>query len=192
MAIPEAMGRNAVLFRILIFAGAVAVALALFVAPTQAGGGDYTFDGGSRKARAQVRAALNASAFDWGAVPVRVTIHIRRGVSPHATPGDIWLDARLLRSGHFAWGIVQHEYAHQVAYFLVGRGERSRLIRRLGGRAWCHERRGLAHDAHACERFAELLAWAYWPSPRNVAERPAGFRIAAARTLVASAAGLPT
>ena len=40
-------------------------------------GGDYILDGSTAKARAEVRRALDASAFDWSAVPARVTIHIR-------------------------------------------------------------------------------------------------------------------
>ena len=39
-----------------------------------AGGGTYVFDGGTPIQRAQVRAALEASAFDWNLVPARVTI----------------------------------------------------------------------------------------------------------------------
>ena len=31
-------------------------------------------------------------------------------------PGQIWLDASLLDSGRFSWGVVQHEYAHQVDF----------------------------------------------------------------------------
>lgn len=138
-----------------------------------AAGGTYVFDGGDRKARAQVRAALDASAFPWDVVPVPVTIHIGRRVRPHATPGDIWLDPRLLAAGRFSWGIVQHEYAHQVAFFLFGKKERARLARFFGARAWCYERAELHHDGQACERFASALAWAYWPSPHNVA-RPHG------------------
>ena len=139
--------------------------------PAAAAGGDYSFVGGDRSARAHVRAALNASTFPWRVVPVPVTIHIARGARPRSAPGDIWLDARLLRSGKFAWGIVQHEYAHQVAFFMFGRTERGRITRLFRARGWCHERRGLAHDDHACERFASALAWAYWPSPDNT-ERP--------------------
>jgi hypothetical protein len=185
------MERNALFFRTLIFAAGVAVALALFVAPACAGGGDSRFDGGGREARAQVRAALNASSFDWDVVPVRVTVHIRRGVSPHATPGEIWLDPRLLAAGRFAWGIVQHEYAHQVAYFLVGKQHRERLIRTLGARAWCHGRIGLAHHDRACELFVETLTWAFWPSRHNIAH-PARHAddAARARRFVARAAGL--
>ena len=154
------------------------LALATFVAltftsPAHAGGGDYVFDGGGRAARAQVRAALDASAFPWGTVPVQVTIHIEPGVRPHSTVGEIWLDPALLRTGRFSWGIVQHEYAHQVAFFLVDRDERRRLTRLLAGRSWCYDAARRHHDEQACERFASALAWTYWPSRFNT-ERPTG------------------
>ena len=142
----------------------------LYATPARADGGDYSFEGGTRAARTAVRAALDASSFDWDVVPLEVTIHIRRGVPPHATPGEIWLDPRLLAAGRFAWGIVQHEYAHQVAFFAIGLAERRSLTRALDARAWCHERAGVPHDAHACEQLAELVAWAYWPSRHNIAQ----------------------
>jgi hypothetical protein len=50
---------------------------ALFVpAKVQAGGGAYVFLGGSEAARAQVRAALEASSFDWGLVRATVMVQI--------------------------------------------------------------------------------------------------------------------
>ena len=150
---------------------ALLAALAL-TGSAQAAGGDYVFDGGTAKEQAQVKAALDASSFDWNVVPVEITIHIERGARPHATPGDIWLDSRLLRSGRFSWGVVQHEYAHQVAFFLVGREQRAMLVQQLGAKDWCYEKAGFHHDEHACERFASMLAWAYWPSRHNT-EKPA-------------------
>jgi hypothetical protein len=163
------MANGGIRFRTCIFTVTALVAVLLYAAPARAAGGDYVFDGGGPNARAEVKAALDASRFPWDVVPVEITIHIRRDIAPHATPGDIWLPRGLLRAGKFAWGIVQHEYAHQVGYFLVGLDERFRLIRRLRGRAWCHERPGIPHHAHACERFAHILTWAYWPSRHNVA-----------------------
>jgi hypothetical protein len=47
----------------------VALAALFVTAKAQAGGGAYVFSGGSEAARAQVRAALEASSFDWGLVP---------------------------------------------------------------------------------------------------------------------------
>ena len=89
--------------------------LALVVAPgALASGGNYTFDGGTRAQQSQVRAALDASSFNWSLVPGTVEIHIGRGEGPHAVAGQIWLDASLLDSGRFSWGVIQHEYAHQI------------------------------------------------------------------------------
>lgn len=80
----------------------------------------YRFDGGTVSQRSQVRAALRASSFDWSVVPAVVTVHIVRGLgNSEAAPGEIWLDADLLDSGTFAWGVVQHEYAHQVDFFVL-------------------------------------------------------------------------
>jgi hypothetical protein len=139
--------------------------------PAGAAGGDYVFDGGGPAARAEVRAALDASAFDWGLVPTQVTIHLVRGVHPHSLPAHIYLDPGLLRAGRFAWAVVQDEYAHQVDFFLFDDALRARLTRLLGGRAWCRSVPGLSHAEYGCERFASTLVWSYWPSARN-AYRP--------------------
>ena len=167
-------------------------ALAL-VADASAGGGNYVFDGGSASARAQVRAALDASSFPWDLVPVEVTIHIEPGRAPAASPGEIWLDRRLLASGQFAWGIVQHEYAHQVAFFSLGRRARAFVTRVLGARGWCYERPGLDHDDHACERFASMLARAYSRVPTSTGHVPAPSRMRPARfrSVVAAVVGAP-
>jgi hypothetical protein len=147
--------------------------LGLATAPARAGAG-YVFEGGSAGERQEARAALGASAFDWSLVPARVTIHIVRGLAgSYSTPGQIWLDADLLDSGRFAWGTVQMEYAHQVHFFLLDDQARVELVRRLGGEAWCYETPTRDPGANACERFAAMLAWSYWPSPDN-AMRPSG------------------
>jgi hypothetical protein len=132
-----------------------------------AGGGAYVFDGGTPRQRSAVHAALEASSFDWGLVPVTITVHIKPGVESEATRGNIWIDTDLLASGRFAWGVVQHEYAHQVDYFLLDDDKRAQLLAALGGSSWCDEGAGLAHAAYGCERWASTLAWAYWPSPDN-------------------------
>src|SRR4051794_17862075 len=138
---------------------------ALVLAPGAfAAGGNYVLDGGTRAQQGQVRAALNASSFNWSVVPGPVTIHIDRGAGQHAAPGQIWLDGSLLDSGRFSWGVVQHEYAHQVDFAVLTDPMRVQLQLLLGGASWW---RG-SHDAMACERFADALAWAYWPSPDNV------------------------
>jgi hypothetical protein len=137
-------------------------------------GGRYTFVGGGAAQRAQVRAALNASAFDWSAVPARVSIHIAPGAHPHAVAGHIWLDPGLLSAGRFSWAVVQHEYAHQVDFFLLDPGGRTLFNALLGGLDWCGAVAGLDHSAYGCERFASTLAWAYWPSPHNVLRPESG------------------
>jgi hypothetical protein len=152
-----------------------AVAVALGTAGAAAAfGGQYAFDGGTAAQRQQVVKALAASSFDWGLVPRQITIHIVRDLpTSEASPGEIWLDASLLDSGQFSWGVVQHEYAHQVDYYLLDGTTRSVLAQRLGGTAWFPGAQALAHDAYGCERFASTLAWSYWQSPAN-AMKPAG------------------
>jgi hypothetical protein len=134
-------------------------------------GGDYAFEGGTHAQRSQVRAALGASTFDWDAVPTRVTIHIRPNVPTQATPGHIWLDARLVSSGRFAWAAIQDEYAHQVDFSRFDGATRERLTGELGARDWCYGVSGLRHGEYGCERFASTLVWAFWPSKDN-AYRP--------------------
>ncbi|MDX6506273.1 MAG: hypothetical protein QOG06_917 [Gaiellaceae bacterium] len=130
-------------------------------------GGSYVSDGGTARERAQVRAALDVSAFDWNAVRATVRIHVRTGAQSRSTPGQIWLDARLLDRGRYSWGFVQHEYAHQVDFHDLSTSQRSVLLGRLGGKEWWWGKVGLAHRDHGCERFASTLAWAYWPSKDN-------------------------
>jgi hypothetical protein len=151
----------------------LALTLAALVLPgtASARGGDYVFDGGTREQRWQVRAALEASSFDWSVVADTVTIHIHSDVPTQATPGHIWLDARLVGSGRFAWAAIQDEYAHQVDFSLFDEATRERLTEELGARDWCYGVAGLEHAAYGCERFASTLVWAYWPS-RDNAYRP--------------------
>jgi hypothetical protein len=156
----------------------VIVAAAFFFAAggnALAAGGNYVFAGGSFGARAQVQAALDRSAFDWDAVPGPVTIRITTCGCAGSRPGEIVLDEGQLTSSPFGsryiWAIVQHEYAHQVDFQVLDQADRDRFSRRFGAGAWCYEVAGLDHDAYGCERFATLVAWAYWRSPANV-QRP--------------------
>ena len=166
----------------------VVLAAALALAPTAlAKGGGYAFDGGTPAEQAQVRAALTASSFDFSVVPSTVTVHIAPGADSRATPGQVWLDADLLDAGSFSWGVVQHEFAHQVDFLVLDAGARATLQATLGGTAWCS---GAAHAELGCERFADLLAWAYWQSPDNVMQpdsaspvTPAAFRALVSRLL---------
>jgi hypothetical protein len=135
--------------------------------PAAGSGGRYVFAGGSPAERLQVRAALDASRFDWDLVPAQITIHIAPGIASSALPGHVFLDADLLDAGTFAWGVVQHEYAHQVDFFLLDDARRARLAAALGGASWWQTQPALPHAQVTCERFASTLAWAYWPSPEN-------------------------
>jgi hypothetical protein len=153
----------------------IATVLALaFVLPAtaQAAGGNYVFQGASATERSTVRAALNASSFDWDVVPKQITVHVGSYGVSHSTPGNIWLDRGLLATGRFGWATVMDEYAHQVDFFVLDQARRAVLQQRLGGSAWCYEVSGLSHSAHGCERFSSMVAWAFWPSKDN-AYRPA-------------------
>jgi hypothetical protein len=144
---------------------------ALALAPSAlAQGGNYVVDGGTRAEQLQVKAALDASSFDFSVVPGTVAIQIERGLAPYSTPGRIVLDAGLLDTGRLSWGVVQHEYAHQVDFSVLDDAGRARLQAALGGSSWCA---GPVHANLTCERFADLVSWAYWSSPDNVL-KPAG------------------
>jgi hypothetical protein len=177
----------------------LAAAIAALALPglAQASGGNYVFDGGTTGQRAQVTAALDASAFDWSLVPRQITIHLRPGAQSEAAPGEIWLDADVFSSGRFAWGIVQHEYAHQVDFFLLDDAKRQQLEAALHGTDWCYAVPGLAHAQYGCERFASTLAWAYWPSadsamsPASVADESAALAPVDFRALLEGMLGLP-
>ncbi|MGZ4372945.1 MAG: hypothetical protein ACXVRQ_12240 [Gaiellaceae bacterium] len=149
--------------------------LAFPAATAGASAGGYTFDGGTKQQRETVIAAVEASSFDWSVVPGPIAIHIVEGEPSRSIPHEIWLDADLLDAGEFAWGVVQHEYAHQVDYLLFDESQRALLLKRLGGRDWCYGTPGLAHDQYGCERFASTFAWSFWTSREN-SMRPTGRR----------------
>jgi hypothetical protein len=145
-----------------------------------------------------VRQALNASTFDWNVVPTQVTIHVARNIPlSYSTPGQTWLDAGLLDTGQFSWGVVQMEYGQQVQYSLQDAAVRAELTTRLGAQQWCYDDPTLPRGVNACERFAATLAWAYWPSVAN-SMKPAGagdwsasMDPKAFRTLLAQTIGAP-
>jgi hypothetical protein len=141
-------------------------------ATAQAAGGDYVFEGGSVEARETVRAALEISRFDFDRVPSRITMKITNCGCAGARPGLIVLDENVVTDTslgeRYSWGLIQHEYAHQIDYFLLDDDDRTAVRRVLGGKAWCYEKEGLSHDANACERFADVVSWAFWPSEDNV------------------------
>ena len=158
-----------------ILAGAaVLLAAFAFAGQAHATGGTYVFDGGTQKQKREVKKALDASSFDWSLVPGTVTIHIGSVGTSYATPGHVYLDGDLLNAGRFAWGIVQHEYAHQVDFLLLDAAKREALKTPLGSSAWCYEDAAVRdHGAQSCERFASTLAWSYWQTADN-SLRPAG------------------
>lgn len=158
--------------RVLLILASVAAALS-FTGGAQAAGGNYVFEGGTPRQQAQVKAALDASSFDWNIVPAQVTIHVAPGSGTYARLGQIYIDADLLSAGRFAWAAVQHEYAHQVDFFLFNTEQRERLNKTFGGRDWCYGVSGLAHGEYGCERFASTLTWTFWQSKDN-SFRPAG------------------
>jgi hypothetical protein len=133
--------------------------------PAVAGGGKYSFSGGTPAQQATVRAALDASSFDWGVLPGSITVHIGAIGGSYSEAGNVYLDRSLLDSGRFAWGVVQHEFGHQVDFLLLDDSKRALLELSLGGKDWCYSVTGLAHADYGCERFASELAWAYWGSP---------------------------
>jgi hypothetical protein len=144
------------------------IAVCAMSAPSQAFGvgGRYAFEGGTPAQQRQVTRALAVSDFDWDVVP-KVVIHIASSADSYASPGHIWLDGNLLAAGAFAWGVVQHEFAHQVDFLLLSDADRDILLEALGGKAWCSSDPRFRHGELGCERFASTLAWSYWPSPEN-------------------------
>jgi len=162
---------NGSLARGLAFAGllsaAVFLALTIVQAPaTAAAGGGLSFDGGTPRERSTVRSALEASAFDWNVIAGHVTVHIKAG-GCYAGKGQIWLDPQMLADGREAWGAIQHEFAHQVDYFLLDDRTRRKLTGVLGAKLWWPGSRSFPHNEYGAERFASTLTWAYWPSPHN-------------------------
>jgi hypothetical protein len=144
-----------------------AICFFAFAQSALAGGGSFAFSGGTVKEQATVHSALEASSFDWSLIPSTITIHIGTYDGSYSTYGQVYLDASLLDSGRFAWGVVQHELGHQVDFFLLDDAKRAQLLQLLGGKDWCYSVSGLKHSDYGCERFASELAWAYWPSPDN-------------------------
>jgi hypothetical protein len=163
-----------------------------------AAGGSYAFAGGTAKEQATVRSGLNASSFDWSVIPRSVTVHIGAFDGSYSDAGNVYLDGALLDSGRFSWGVVQHEFAHQVDFFLFDDAKRAQMAAALGGGDWCYTVESLRHSDHGCERFASELAWAYWQSSDNAmsperTDGESGFMpLAQFRALVAQLLGVPT
>jgi hypothetical protein len=176
----------------------VAACLGTFAPSALAAGGNFNLIGGTPSQRATVLAAINASSFDWSVLPRAINIHMGEVGDSYSTYGDVYVDASLLNSGRWAWGVVQHELGHQVDFFLFDDAKRATMLKLLGGRDWCYSIQGLKHADYGCERFASELAWAYWPSPDNsmrpnAAGDEAGFMpVAQFRATLASLLGKPS
>ena len=158
--------------------------------------GRYSIEGGTADEQAQVRLALRASAFDWQILPP-VVVHIARGAWSSASPGEVTLDADLLDAGRFSWGVIQHEFAHELDFLVLDDADRTALTALLGGQSWWPSA-GLSHGELTCERFASTLAWAYWENTDNVmrptsaadeagATSPGAFRALLSHLLLAKA-----
>jgi hypothetical protein len=170
----------------------------VFAQSALAADGSYSFAGGTPKQQATVRAALNASSFDWDVLPRSITVHIGPIGGSYSQVGNVYLDGSLLDSGRFSWGVVQHEFSHQVDFLLFDDTKRALLNAALGGKDWCYSVVGLKHSDYGCERFASELAWAYWPSTDNVMSpastggESGGMPVAQFRALVAVLVGVPS
>jgi len=146
------------------------------------------FNGGTANEQKQVTEALEASSFDWSLIRQQITVNIGDYGTDDSTVGNVYLDSSLLDSGTFAWGTVQHEFGHQVDFFLLNDTERAQLDTALGGTVWFPGEGSTsvvegATEQYGCERFASELAWAYWQSPEN-AMSP--------RSLGVESSGMPT
>jgi hypothetical protein len=182
-------------FTSLLAGAAVAAVLAQ---PALAAGGRFTFAGGTARQQSAVRGALGASSFDWNVLPSSIVVHIAPVDGSYAEPGHVYIDGALLDSGRYSWGIVLHEFAHQVDFLLFDDATRAMFNRALGGSDWCYGVLELDHAAYGCERFASELAWAYWPSaensmsPANTHGESGALPAAQFRSLLAGVLGLPT
>lgn len=181
--------------RISLLASTALAALAL-TGNALAGGGSYTFSGGTPAEQANVRKALEASAFPWSVVPAQIKIRMAPGFASQASRGTIWLDSDLVDAGQFAWGTIQHEYAHQVDFFLLDEVKRAALAPQLGGITWW-QTGTTKHGNLTSERFASTLAWSYWPNtansmkPESSNDESAAMEPAKFRTLLTQTLGVP-
>ena len=174
------------------------LAFGLLAQSALAGGGSYTFAGGTPREQATVHSALEASNFAWSLIPRTINVHIGTYGDSYSVYGNVYLDAALLDSGRFSWGVVQHEFAHQVDFFLLDDTKRAGLNTLLGGKDWCYSVQGLKHSDYGCERFASELAWAYWPSsdnsmkPTSAKDEAGALPVVQFRALLAELIGAPS
>jgi hypothetical protein len=174
------------------------LAFGLLAQSALAGGGSYTFAGGTARQEATVHSALEASSFNWSLIPSTITVHIGTYGDSYSVYGNVYLDAGLVDSGRFSWGVIQHEFAHQVDFFLLDDTKRAELNTLLGGKDWCYSIAGLKHSDYGCERFASELAWAYWPSadnsmrPTSAEDEAGALPVVQFRALLAELLGAPS
>jgi hypothetical protein len=145
--------------------GVIVVALLLPVSAL-AKGGHYTIEGGTEFEQSQVKQALDRSLFNWDVVTQAVTIKIEPGHRDEAWPGLIYLDPARLDWGLTSWGTVQHEFAHQVDFFVLTDAQRADLTSFLGAASWLPPPNWdgvTGHDQIGRERFASTFAWTFWP-----------------------------
>ena len=147
----------------------LAVTLAALALPASAlaGGGDYGFEGAApaaldsarRAQRKRVRLEPRSPARDDSRRPLRrLPFHARRHL---ARPGVARLGPLRLGDGD---GRVR-------APDRLPGSRRTRVAlssrRSSGTSAWCYGSEDWAHEATGYERFACMVAWAYWPSKNN-------------------------
>jgi hypothetical protein len=154
-------------------AGLIALFASLALAGTaQAADGNYVLEGGSPEAQETVRAAVEASRFDFDSIPTQITIRISSCGCAGARPGLIVLDGAVVTDtslgDRYSWGVIQNEFAHQVDFSLFDDADRAAMRGLVGGKDWCYERAGLLHDQHGCERFSDVFTWAFWPTKQNI------------------------
>jgi hypothetical protein len=135
---------------------------------SQAAHPEVSFHGGTPWQRTEVKRALAASSFPWSVLPP-IEVRIAAGAATQALPGVVILDANLVDMGSFSWGVIQHEFAHQLDFLMLDDAGRKSLQRILGGQAWCWHEVGyeVAHGYLGCERFASTVAWTFWQSAEN-------------------------
>jgi hypothetical protein len=192
----EAFTGSTMLFKLSVAFSVLLAASAIAAGSASAKGGSYLFAGGTKAQQGTVKAALDASAFDWSLVPARITIHIGHYSVSEASKGELWLDKDLLNAGIYSWGVVQHEYGHEVDYYMLTDPLRVTIKSYLGGKSW-YQTGGISHGDLTAERFASTVAWAYWPSPYNVmkptskSDEAAHMAPAAFRQLLTQQLGVP-
>lgn len=155
-----------------------AVVAALFLAGS-AVAGTVNVDGGTPFEQQQVRLALAASKFDYGQIPAPVTVHVVPPSDAHleggvdagySIPGEVWISSRWLDFGAAGWGFVQHEFGHEIDYYVLTDAQRAALLSHLdptgSTTSWCDH--SVAYDARPCEWFASELSWAFWPVGANL------------------------